>query len=118
MLWIITADHINERVCKTLDEPVVLMVGKVSTRSATRSTAWRNADDAKKEELRAAWIAECNYDFRLLDDDGEVYYEGVCLDLERMPQDGAFEPLDWARYRDGCTRMDYRRRGETKWRVL
>lgn len=118
MLWIITEDHINERVCRALDEPVVLMVGKTVTHSATRQTNWRNSDEARRAELRAAWAEECTDEFRLLDDDGEVYYVGVCMNLDGQHQESAFEPLDWSRRRDGCTTMQYRKKGESEWKVL
>ena len=58
------------------------------------------------------------YEFRLLDDDGEVYFAGKCGDLEQADADQAFEPLDWAEPRYGCTEMQYRKRGEAKWRTL
>jgi hypothetical protein len=118
MLWIITADHINERVCKALDEPVKLMVGKTVTHSAKRNTEWRNSDESRRAELRAAWLEECTEEFRLLDDDGECYYEGMCKDLDGQPEEAAFEPLDWARRNDGCTSMQYRRKGAAVWRTL
>lgn len=118
MLWIITADHINERVCKALDEPVKLMVGKLVTHSAARQTAWRQADDLDKALLLTAWSAECTEEFRLLDDDGECYYEGLCLDLDNQNEESAFEPLEWAARNDGCTTMQYRKKGAAVWRTL
>jgi hypothetical protein len=55
------------------------------------------------------------YEFRLLDDDGEVYFEGKCGDLNEADGDQAFEPLDWAETRYGCTKMQYRKVGNEKW---
>lgn len=118
MLWIITADLINARVCETLGDPIVTLVGKVQTHSAVRQTAWRQADDAEKARLRDIWTAECTDEFRLLDGDGEVYYEGVCKDLDDQREESAFEPLDWSNRRDGCTSMEYRKKGATEWRQL
>lgn len=58
------------------------------------------------------------YEFRLLDDDGEVYFSGKCGDLEQADGDQAFEPLDWSESRYGCTEMQYRKVGEEEWRTL
>ncbi|MDR9847060.1 hypothetical protein [Herbaspirillum huttiense] len=59
-----------------------------------------------------------NFEFRLFDDDGELYYEGKCGDLDKADQERAFEPLDWAMNDSGCTRMDYRKVGEREWKTL
>lgn len=118
MLWIITGDHISAKCCETLNEPAATYVGKVSTWNKARKDAWQAADAAGKDELRKQWIDKCDYEFRLYDDDGELYYEGVCLNLDDAPEDGAFEPLDWAMNDAGCTRMDYRKKGETEWKTL
>lgn len=67
-------------------------------------------DDGKK-----VGTASCNYDeakasllkhrFRLLDDDGEVYYEGVSDDCE---SERAFAPLDdFGLGYAGCTEIHY-----------
>lgn len=40
------------------------------------------------------------YQFRLYDDDGVLYYEGICSELD-------FHPLDWAIPHAGCTTMTY-----------
>jgi hypothetical protein len=118
MLWIITKDNISADVCKTLGDPIVTQVGKVVTHSAVRQTTWRNADDAERDRLRAEWIALCDTEFRLLDDDGECYYEGVCWRLEDQEQESAFEPLDWSMRNDGCTTMQYRKKGAAVWKTL
>mgnify|MGYP003623500088 CR=1 FL=1 len=68
-------------------------------------------------------IGSANYDkekfakaetvpFRLLDDDGEVYYEGR-MTAKRLNSSGelAFEPLDWAMGDAGCTELQYREGG-------
>ncbi len=58
------------------------------------------------------------YEFRLLDDDGEVYFTGKCSDLNEVDADQAFEPLDWAEPRYGCTEMQYRKVGDQEWETL
>lgn len=116
MLWIIIKDHINARLQKIIDAP--LQTGRVFTRAKSRQDAWRAADAAGKEALRTAWKKECNFEFRLYDDDGELYYEGVCKDLDQMGGDDALAPRDWAMAADGVTRMDYRKKGEKEWKIL
>ena len=113
MLWIITEDKIT---AGTADCPS--RVGKVSTHNARRCTEWRNASEEQRDVLRAAWAAECETEFHLFDDDGEHYYSGVCLKLDEQDEESAFEPLNWAMNDAGCTRMDTRKKGETKWNVL
>jgi len=48
--------------------------------------------------------------FRLLDDDGIVYYEG------KATADTDFEPLDWAAANAGCTEIQYLEQG--RWEIL
>ena len=51
------------------------------------------------------------YKFRMLDDDGEIYYEGV------SSYSCSFEPLyDFGMPNDGCTDIQYLENG--KWEVL
>lgn len=57
------------------------------------------------------------YEFRLLDDDGEPYFEGVCGDINNAHGDEAFHPMDCFGS-CGVTTMEYRKRGETEWRQL
>lgn len=68
-------------------------------------------------ELQAL-AAKLPYEFRLMDDDGEVYFTGKCGDIEDADADSAFEPLDWAMPRYGCTSMEYRRLNHTDWEPL
>ena len=67
-------------------------------------------DDGKK-----VGTSSCNFDeakatllshrFRLLDDDGEVYYEGLSDDCD---SEGAFAPLDdFGQSYAGCTEIHY-----------
>lgn len=56
---------------------------------------------------------EMPHKFRLLDDDGEVYFEGWSNDNN---SERAFEPLDWAMADSGCTEIQYFNDG--KWETL
>jgi len=58
-------------------------------------------------------------DFRLYDDDGKLYYEGRTADINE-DEERAFAPLDWARYKAGCTYMMYRPHGlyNGEWKEL
>lgn len=56
--------------------------------------------------------------FRLLDDDGDVYFAGL-LDgkaFENAPGDAAFEPLDSFGAAYGCTELQYKQTGV--WKTL
>jgi hypothetical protein len=53
------------------------------------------------------------HQFRLKDDDGEIYYEGRSDD--NTSQD-AFRPLDWAEADAGCTIIEYR--NHDQWEML
>jgi hypothetical protein len=53
------------------------------------------------------------FKFRLLDDDGEVYYLGESDDCNSQ---AAFTPLDWAEAYAGCTTIQFFRLG--KWETL
>ena len=48
--------------------------------------------------------------FRLLDDDGEIYYAG-------WSTSESFAPLDWAAHYAGCTEIQYRNRNG-EWEAL
>jgi len=67
-------------------------------------------------ELQAL-AAKLPYEFRLLDDDGEVYFTGKCGDIMEADADHAFAPLDWAE-QFGCTSMEYRQQNHTDWEQL
>lgn len=112
MLWIITED----KICSGGDDPT--KVGRYSTHSAQRQTIMRAAEERDKPAILEGWKKQCNFEFRLFDDDGQHYYSGVCLDLDKMNGEGAFGPLDWAAAYAGCTRMDYRKKGEREWNIL
>jgi hypothetical protein len=53
------------------------------------------------------------FKFRLLDDDGIVYFEGYSNDNESLM---AFDPLDWALADSGCTSIEYLNNGT--WETL
>ena len=57
--------------------------------------------------------------FRIYDDDGRLYFRGRYYGTG--PDDEGFEPLSWAMYDSGCTRIDYFERmpdGTRKWCTL
>ena len=49
--------------------------------------------------------------FRLLDDDGVLYYSGVCI--HDGGEESIFSPLNWAEIYSGCTDIQYLTNG--KW---
>lgn len=51
-------------------------------------------------------VAGLTYQFRLRDDDKELYYEGLCNGWE-FDQDQVFAPLDWAVWYAGATTLEY-----------
>ena len=55
------------------------------------------------------------YDFRLLDDDGEVYAYGKSTDNS---SEGAFAPLDRYMYEYGCTEIQYKNIETGKYETL
>jgi len=115
MFWIITKDHIN----KGSDDGVLSRVGTYMT-SGHRllDAAVFAAPREARPQILEGCKQVCDYEFRLYDDDGELYYEGLCYRLDKASEQGAFEPLDWAANEAGCTRMDYRKKGEAEWKTL
>ena len=57
-------------------------------------------------------------EFRLLDDDDHVVFEGRCEDLAKQDQDEAFQPLDWGERDSGCTQMEFRYSPDQPWEAL
>ncbi|UUZ75480.1 hypothetical protein LP414_27580 [Polaromonas sp. P1(28)-13] len=110
MHWIITVDHIN----KGEEANYVNRMRSPKEFAA----ALRAATPEAKSALRSELIAGMTDEFRLFDDDGELYYEGLCKDLDDQDEDNAFQPLDWARNDAGCTRMDHRKIGKVGWATL
>lgn len=95
MRWIITKDHLTPLT------PPNWFVSATMPPGFTQET-----------------VAALPYEFRLYDDDGELYFSGHCGDLDQADQDHAFAPLDWAANDAGCTRMDYRKKGSKQWQTL
>jgi hypothetical protein len=54
------------------------------------------------------------YEFRLYDDDGNLYYEGRSDDRD---SEDAFHPLDYGESDAGCVRIDYKQDDGT-WETL
>lgn len=69
---------------------------------------------------RAGWqygaLTEPTIPFRLRDDDGILYYEGVVTDDSTIHDDDApdwqYELLKWAEHDAGCTTIEVKRSGE------
>jgi hypothetical protein len=96
MRWIITADHIG-----------------------TNSHGVGDDENGKRVQTFVTAGDPLSYDFRLYDDDGNLYYEGRTNDINE-DEERAFAPLDWARHMAGCTYMTYRQHGlhNTEWLEL
>lgn len=58
--------------------------------------------------------------FRMLDDDGVVYYEGICNCLSNNhPDVNGFEPLDdFGEPNAGCTSIEYWNEATEGWEML
>lgn len=114
MQWIITVDHLEARMTQ---HGIPSSVGKMRGPKelvAELKTLAPEAKAARVEQFKAT----LNFEFRLYDDDGELYFTGLCLDLDQQDGDSAFQPLDWATADSGCTRMDYRKKGDKAWTIL
>jgi hypothetical protein len=59
--------------------------------------------------------SKCIHKFRLFDDDGKCYYEGL---NDTNDDDNAFEPLDYYESHSGCTEIQYQDRITGKWETL
>lgn len=112
MHWIITEDHINK---DTADDP-----SKVGKMRANRHwmECYRAAPAEAKPPMIEGFKQVMTEEFRLYDDDGNLYYVGLCKDLDDQEADSAFQPLDWAMNDVGAVRMDYRKIGATEWKTL
>lgn len=112
MKWIITRDLINTSVGDRI---------KVGTFGGSHelAVALKAAKtDVERLRLRDNFGGEMNFRFRLLDDDGNLNYEGLCLNLDQQDGDSAFEPLDWAMNDVGSTTMMYRKFFDCNWKQL
>jgi hypothetical protein len=90
-MWIITKDLITSKCCKS-------EVNKCSH------------DYYQKLHENKPIMKE----FRLLDDDGIVYYHG---ESDTDDDDNAFEPLDYYEAHSGCTEIQYKDKSG-KWETL
>lgn len=119
MQWIITTDKTESGAASVVGDgqyrhPISSAVPINSMRRAVPNPKTRLAI-IKTEILTEAAFP---FEFRLLDDDSEVYFVGRCGDLDEADGDQAFAPLDWAGPRFGTTTMEYRKVGETVWQIL
>jgi hypothetical protein len=110
MKWLIPKDLIA-----SAGESTAVGEGNVSQES-------RNIIRALPSEAVGSFLAgftkSWSHEIRLYDDDGELYYEGRCDQLDQADQDAAFAPQDWATNEAGCTSTKYRKVGATKWEDL
>jgi hypothetical protein len=105
MLWMITGDKLHR------DGPN--LIGRCG------DDLCASLGDIRVPPTRQPGIkADCNYDFRLLDGDGEHCFTGVCKDLDDQDGDAAFEPLDMFMHGFGVVEMQYRKKGEKEWKTL
>lgn len=63
-------------------------------------------------ETDPAILRRMGHAFRILDDDGKVYFTGYAAD------DSSFEPLDWASPLYGATEIQYRDSETNEWKAL
>ena len=114
MQWIITKDKINTGGPFDVESRAY----KVWNAPKDTKAQYKECPPEAMEPFKRAFARGLNYEFRLFDDDGELYYEGKCKDLDQQDEESAFAPLDWAEHDAGCTRMDYRKKGEKEWKTL
>lgn len=89
--WMITKDHLPDE-----DAPLGTNLNAVGLAGPRDATEGELAALARGEGTK----------FKMFDDDGELYYEG--LFLGDATSEGAFEPLDgFGRPNAGCERIDY-----------
>ncbi|MEJ7807553.1 MAG: hypothetical protein WKG03_16710 [Telluria sp.] len=111
MLWIITEDHLDLSA-----HGIPSSVGKMNAPKFRELL--RSAPTEAREPMIEGFKQGMTDEFHLFDDDGELYFTGLCLDLDDQDGDSAFGPLDWAMSDSGCTRMDYRKKGAEEWQTL
>lgn len=113
MKWIITKDHVNGPTNPKTDEPFVLEEPGIGC------AVGRNPTDKCNTPARVAEYAnELPCEFRLLDDDQNVYFEGRCADPGLYSADEVFEPLDRIGEAYGAVHMEYRKVGDEEWEAL
>jgi len=99
-MWIITRDRLNEESTT----PEMTNFNRVGTCSSN----YNEEKFAKADTIP----------IRLLDDDGNIYYEGRATRKRILDSsaDYAFEPLDWAMNDAGATELQYFDNGQ--WQTL
>lgn len=105
MKWIITEDRVNDGAPITHTSTNTLVVGRVG-----------QGPTIKTQHQMQEYCKGMEHEFRLLDDDNEIYFLGMCQGLDDADGDEAFEPLDAIGKPYGCTMLQYRKLGEIKWK--
>lgn len=118
MLWIIT--NVNPRAGFSAAESKHY-VGKGSPGS--RLVAARRGLPAEAVPAFvqgwATTASEFTHEFRLLDADGIIHFEGVCEDLGKFDASQAFWPQDYGAAETDCTHTEYRLKGsKSDWEAL
>jgi hypothetical protein len=124
MQWIIT--KVGDAINRDGDMNHRVGFGRIPDGSGSRRYAghMRQLDPSLGKDplvlpaLVEGFAGALTHDFRLLDDDGVVCFEGRLSGLDQADQEHAFEPLDFAEGDVGATRMQYRKVGEIEWRDL
>ena len=103
--WLITSDHIADDSAKhPSNANAVGMLGP------GKSTFW----DSHPVSVDSVANHPDAVDFKLYDDDGELYYEGVMI-LGDGDENDCFGPLDdFGRPNAGAVRLDYLENGQWK----
>lgn len=110
MKWMITEDLINTEGPNHLNY-----------RHGPSSCMFRFREVSRIKGLAGALFnfkEDMTDEFELYDDDGVLYYRGLCRDLDKQDASSAFQPLDWAANDVGATYMMYRKIGGTEWKQL
>lgn len=103
MKWIITEDHINGPDNPKTDRPVVMTLPCLGC-----SVGRHPGGKFMTVSEIAVYSKGLPTAFQLVDDDDEVYFEGLCEDLSQFAADRAFDPLDSLGRAYGCTTLMYR----------
>ena len=113
MLWLVTEERGAATACIKMGWPVSSRVG-VSSGANNRGGRPAVVDDA----VYCAIVAECDHEFRLKSEDGDIVYAGVCKEIDAQPEFLRREPLDWGELDARCTVMEYRRIGKLDWKTI
>lgn len=106
MAWIITKDYLYEEEVKECLELGEAVWSKSSV--GVQSKLWKAWNEAHPTAPR--------YAFKMYDDDGMLYYAGLCTSCD---DNKAFDPLnDYGTPNAGAVRIDYFDKKTKKWEVL